>query len=366
MRILVVKLSALGDVIHALPVVTTLKGAYPTSRIDWLVEEMAEPIVRCHPEVDGVLVSRRGGWLADLKKPPRWPVVCRELNDLIRQLRRQKYDLAIDLQGLLKSGIWMSLAPARRKLGYDGTREGSYLFLNDRIPPVSPDLHAVDRYLALVKAVGANASKVDFGLSVLPEARESLRNLIKSSPWDESKPYAVLVPTARWETKEWGAASFASLADRLFDEFGLQSAITGVHEDAPTVEEIMKRMRRQAVNLAGKTDLHTLMALMEGARVVISTDSGPMHLAAAIGTPVVGVFGPTAPWRTGPYGKGHRAIRSSITCSPCFQRQCSHKTCMARVRHQEVLAAVHEVLVQDEPFGIQKEACRFVTRKTRN
>jgi len=351
MKILVIKMSALGDVIQALPVIPALKRAFPHARIHWLVEEVAEPVVRSHPGIDGVLVSRRGKWGRDLRDPRRWRKALGEVGALVGDLRRGGYDLAVDLQGLLKSGIWMALASARRKVGYDGTREGSDVFLTDRVPRVSLDVHAVERYLLLVEAVGAGTGELSFGLSVPAGARSHLRELLVEQGWDSCVPYAVLVPAARWESKQWGAAPFAALADRLVDDLGLHVAITGVQTDRPLVEDIVRRMNHPALDLAGRTDMPTLMALQEEAQVVVSTDSGPMHLAAAMGTPVVALFGPTAPWRTGPYGRRHRVIRAGVACSPCFRRECPHRRCMERIRPEQVAEAVADLMHDAQGAG---------------
>jgi lipopolysaccharide heptosyltransferase II len=259
-------------------------------------------------------------------------------------LRATQYDIAIDLQGLLKSGVWMGLAPARRKVGFNGTREGSHLFLTERVPIGCRDMHAVERYLSLVEAIGAIPSRVDFGLSVSEVARSRLRGMLRKEGWGPGTPYAVLVPGARWETKRWGAASFARMADRLQGTLGLHVAITGVPADRPLAAGILARMREPVLDLTGRTDLPALMALLAEAKVVVSTDSGPMHLAAALGRPAVCLFGPTAPWRTGPYGKGHRVIRAAVSCSPCFRRRCSHSICMGRIRPEEVEEAVMDVV----------------------
>ncbi len=348
MEILVVKMSALGDVIQALPVIPALKQAFPEARLHWLVEEEAEPILRSHSGVDRVLVSRRRGWARELRNPSQWASALRGVGELVSQLRGIRYDIAVDLQGLLKSGLWMGLAPARRKVGFNGTREGSHLFLTERVPVAYPDMHAVERYLSLVEAIGGVTNRVDFGLIPSEEARGRLRGLLQEAGWEPGTPYVVLVPGARWATKRWGEVSFAQVADGLHRTLGLRVAITGVSADRPLARRILQGMREQALDLTGRTDLPALMALLAGAKAVVSTDSGPMHLAAALGTPAVCLFGPTAPWRTGPYGRGHRVIRAAVSCSPCFRRQCPHPICMDRIRPEEVEEAVGEV-VKAEP-----------------
>ncbi len=357
MKILVVKMSALGDVVQSLPVVHALKQGFPQSTIHWLVEEAAEPLVRSHPDVDRVLVSRREKWGRDIRDPRKWRRAGSEIRALKEQLQRKQYDLAIDLQGLLKIGLWMGLSSAHRKAGYDGTREWSHRFLSEKIKGLDFDLHAVERYLVLVEALGGRPAPARFGLSVSEKAREEARRIREADGWDPSAPYAILVPAARWETKRWGEAPFGILADRLVGELGLRVAIAGVGADRPLGEAIRMRMRGAALNLAGRTDLTTLMALLEGARVVVSTDSGPMHLAAALGTPVVAMFGPTAPWRTGPYGRQHRVVREEMACSPCFRRRCSTKQCMKNIRPEAVAEQVEDV-IRDRSLGLRRGSAR--------
>jgi heptosyltransferase I len=345
MDILLIKMSALGDVIHALPVIPSLRRAFPGANIHWLVEETAAPLLHCHPGVNRVLVSHRGKWGRHLRDPRRWLNILLEMWALVRQLRLVHYDLAIDFQGLLKSGVWISLARAKRKVGYDRSRERSHFFLTERVPPVDPDIHAVERYLMLVKSIVGEATEVNFGLSQSHEDRNHLWKMFRSEGLDPSRPYAVLVPAARWETKRWPEESFARLADWLAMELGLQVAITGVEADRPLVARIVNEMGQPSLDLSGRTDVLGLMSLLKGAHVVVSTDSGPMHLAVAVGTPVVAVFGPTAPCRTGPYGEGHRVVRGRVECSPCFRRSCTAMTCMKAIDFHEVAGAVEDVLL---------------------
>lgn len=339
--ILVIKMSALGDVIQALPVIPALKERFPGSRIHWLVEEAAEPVVRCHPGIHRVLVSRRSAWPRDLRKPGAWPMAMSQIRALVAELRRP-YDLAIDLQGLLKSGIWMGVAKARRKVGFKGARERlSRLFLNEAIGGINAELHAVEKYLQLVARLGCSkVERPEFGLRAPREAMARMRSLLASKGWDPDGPWAVLVPCARWASKRWSQAGFARLGDRLVKDLGLQVALVGLGQDKPLLEGITAGMRNRAVNLAGSTDVLSLMAMLEMAKVVVSTDTGPMHMAAALGTPVVALFGPTAPWRTGPYGSNSRVVRQEMSCSPCFRKRCSTRSCMESIDPEHVLDQV--------------------------
>ena len=195
-----------------------------------------------------------------------------------------------------------------------------------------------------------------FGLDVPESSVSEARDLIRDAGGEPDGPLGVLVTGTRWETKLWNDAAFAEVADAMIDRLGLQIAFVGVKGDRDRVERITGRMKNPAMNFAGKTSVRTLMAILKSARVAVSVDSGPMHLAAALGTPVVAVFGPTAPWRTGPYDNGpfankrklHRVVRADSPCSPCFKRVCDRPVCMESIRPEEVVRAVEDVLGRNE------------------
>lgn len=342
-------MSALGDVVQALAVVPAIREGFPGCRIHWLVEETAEPVVRCHPSVDRVLVSKRLGWSQDLRKPRLWPRAVSEVRTLIAALRGP-YDVALDLQGLMKSGIWMGLVRARRKVGFAPARERlSQIFLTERLGGIDRELHAVDRYLELVASLGCpRVRQPDFGIRPPADALDRVRELLASNGCPPFAPLAVVVPGARWETKRWTEDGLARLGDQMAGSLGLEVVFVGVEGDRPLVSRICHRMGNRALNLAGRTDIPGLMALLEMAWVVVSTDSGPMHMAAALGTPVVALFGPTAPWRTGPYGAKHKIVRVNLPCSPCFRRRCSTRQCMHGIEPGEVLSKVEQVLEERE------------------
>ena len=352
MTILIVKMSALGDVVQALPVVSALKEAFGSCSIHWLVEEAAEDVVRSHPGLDRVLVYPRRDWAGAAFKPGEWPRLAADVRRLVRTLRSVEYDMVIDFQGLFKSGFWTKVAAGKRKIGFRGVREFGYLALNERVPSLSPDVHAVERYLHLVQAAsGKKTESVRFGLEVPESSFNMARELIRDAGGEPDKPLGVLVTGTRWKTKHWNDTAFAEVADAMIDRLGLQIAFVGVKGDRDRVERILGRMKNPAMNFAGKTSVRTLMALLKSARVAVSVDSGPMHLAAALGTPVVAVFGPTAPWRTGPYDNGadlHRVVRADSPCSPCFKRVCDRPVCMESIRPEEVVRAIEDVLGRNE------------------
>jgi 3-deoxy-D-manno-octulosonic-acid transferase/heptosyltransferase-1 len=360
-NILIVKLSALGDVTHTLPALTALRRAHPGARIDWLIEEAAAPIVEGHVALDRALVWSRRKFTRALRS---WRIgeAGRILGSFVRELRATRYDLVIDFQALLKSGIWVFLARARRKAGFGrgmDRSEGSYIFLSERIPAVSMEIHALDRGLMLLEALGVRRGPVEYDFPISQGARDQVGELLGvdrrgGCPEGAAAPPALIAmhPMTRWPTKLWTAEAFASTADALMER-GHRVVFTGALQDSGALDAIVGRLRRPALRLDGRLDLKGLAALFERSNVVVSTDTGPMHIAAAVGTPVVALFGPTAPNRTGPHGPGHVVLRAGMACSPCFSRRCERPAaepmaCMHRIPPASVVEAVERVL-HDSP-----------------
>ena len=345
-NILIVKTSAIGDVIHTLPALNALRRKYPEAQIDWLVEEAAADLIIGHRALDTVLVSRRKAWARDLKQG-RVLAAWRGFTDFVKKLRGTEYDLLIDFQGLLKSGIFVGLARAKRKVGFGKGMEHaecSYIFLNEPIPPVNMDQHAAIRELLLLKAIGVESEEVVFDLPVTDEQRKKIGQLLAAEGIDPAKPLVAINPMTTWETKHWRNERFARVADQLLDR-GMAVVFSGGPQDVQAIEGIRGAMTGKAVSLAGRTTLKDLAALYERVDVLITTDTGPMHLAAAAGTPVVALFGPTAPWRTGPFGSGHRILRADIACSPCLKKHCDREhACMAEITVDQVVQAALDVL----------------------
>jgi heptosyltransferase I len=331
-RILLVKLSSFGDVIHALPTLEALRGLYPQGRITWLVEEAFAPLLAGHPALDEVWAIPR---LRFRRQSFRRQAAS--LAGMGSRLRAQPFDLVIDLQGLLKSAVWVALAKSPRKLGYNSTREGSHLALTEKLPPYDPEAHAVERYLNVARYLGAPESPPRFRLAhLLDEASELPVEIM-------TRPYAVLHPGARWPTKLWPAAAWARLAEWLAAR-DLTVALSGSAADQTLADAILAQSQAHILNLAGRTSLGELAALLQVAAFAVTTDTGPMHLAAALGAPVVALFGPTAPWRTGPFGQGHEVVRLGLDCSPCFQRRCPEPRCLTELPAAAAARACEKIL----------------------
>jgi len=339
-NILIVKLSAIGDVIHTLPSLTVLRKRYPDAHITWVIEEDSADIIAGHPFLDRALVSRRKRWLKNLRELRDVRKTIGEVRSFIAALRGRKYDLVVDFHGLLKSSIVVLLSGGRRKLGYDSMQELSGLFLNDKVYE-DMEKHAVDRYLDLPRHLGADTGTPEFRIHIAEENRRRIEHLLEENGINPKDRFIAVNPVALWETKMWDNGKFAQLCDRIVGELKLTVVFTG-GPDRETVEHIRSLMHFPSADIAGRTTLRDLAYLYERSALVVTTDSGPMHVAAAVGTPTVALFGPTDPARTGPYGAGHTVVRKDLSCSPCFLKRCGTRRCMEAISVEEVFRAVQK------------------------
>ncbi len=340
-RVLLVKPSALGDVVHTLPVVATLRRRYPTIRLDWLVEEEAAPLVQGHPAVTEVVVSGRRRWLKDLRQPRKAREALRELSCFLGGLRQRRYDAVLDLQGLLKSALYVVATRAPIRVGLADGREGAPWVLTHRVPVPAQPIHAVERYLALAAAVGASEPVREFIIPIASQDFAVAEALLANC----RRPRVVLHPAARWRTKLWESERWRRLAEALAAD-GAAVILTGSAADETVAGEITQAVQPALRSLVGRLSLKQLAAVLRSVDLMITVDSGPMHLAAAMGTPVLALFGPTDPSRTGPLGPGG-ILRQPLPCSPCLQRKCriaETYRCMREIEVGEVARAARQLL----------------------
>jgi len=340
-RILLIKPSALGDVVHTLPVVATLRRRYPNVALDWLVEEEAADLVRGHPAVSEVLVSGRRRWLRQMRSAATLPAALREARAFLRGLRQRRYGAVLDLQGLFKSALYVLAAGAPLRVGLTDGREGATWALTHRVTPPPQPVHAVERYLALAAAVDATEVVRDFTISLAAEDLDTAEAMRRSV----ASPCVVLHPAARWPTKLWEADRWRAVAAAL-GAAGIGVLLTGSGADRELANTICAGLRPAPRSLAGQLTLKQLSAVLQGADAMVTVDSGPMHIAAAVGTPIVALFGPTDPARTGPCGPA-TILRRALPCSPCLERRCriaEQYRCMRDLTVAEVVGAVQRQL----------------------
>ncbi|MBI5026995.1 MAG: lipopolysaccharide heptosyltransferase I [Nitrospirae bacterium] len=350
-RILIIKPSSLGDIIHSLPFLKAIRDSFPEACIEWVVSKKLKGILEGHPLINNLIIFNKDEWgqFKDISK------TVGEMFAVIKELRAKSFDLVIDLQGLLRSGIISFFASAPVKIGFEEAREGSRLFYNKRIS-VNGSLHAVDKYLEIAKAILKehriqNTEKVEFPLYIDRTAKESVKKLLsETSTYSggrlKEKEYVVIVPSARWQTKRWPAEYFGALIAGL----PIPSVITGGNADKEIAQKVVDSSKGNGIDLSGRTNLKELIALIAGAKAVVSNDSGPMHIAAALNIPVVALFGPTDPEKTGPYGwnrpgaYGLTVLRSSLNCSPCFKKTCKEPICMSAIPVKTVFEELRKYL----------------------
>ena len=325
-KILMVKPSSLGDIVHSLPVLNVLKGCFPDATIHWVVAKGLEGLLEDHPMIDKLWIINKDDW----KKIDKVKTTAHELITLFRKLKAERYDLVIDLQGLMRSGIIAASTRAPMRIGFAEAREGSTMFYTHKVRG-GRNLHAVDRYLKIVEFLGCDIPMVRFPLPM-----HDLSSLL-SIP---SEDYVVLIPGARWSTKKWEPRLFGELASKL----PVRSVVIGSRSDIKDADTIVSLSRDNAVSFAGKTTIRELIDLIQNARCVVSNDSGPMHIAAALNVPVVALFGPTDPQRTGPHGKGHTVIRAEVECSPCLKKRCKDMKCMKEISVERVMKEVKRLV----------------------
>jgi heptosyltransferase I len=362
-RILLIKPSALGDVVHTIPVLPKLRVRFPTAQIDWLLTPENAGLVSHHPDLSGVVLFDRRK-LAQFGR--NWSAT-REPFRLLRRLWGARYDLVIDLHGQMRSVLLTLATGAPVRLGFDrpvgqtqpasehhalrnspqrgwtGAREGSWVAYSHRIPIPTLDVHAIDRYLWLAPILGLDDSPIDSRIYLSPESEATAQQLLEQHGL---RQFCALVPGTIWETKHWPPEQFAAVGVWLKKQ-GFDVVVLGTKRDRKRCEKI-KQICRGAIDLSGQTTAAELAAIVKRAALCVTNDSGSMHLAVALDRPVVSVFGPTNPVHIGPYDRPEAVVRVDLPCSPCnFRRlaQCPHDhACMTRVSATMVIERIESVL----------------------
>ena len=340
-RILIIRLSAIGDVVHTLPAVPLLKKYLPGCHITWVVEQAAADLLRSYDGIDELLVSHRKDWLRLLRKGS--PVAAYEqASAFIRRLRASEYDLVLDFQGLFKSSVLAGLSRGERTIGFANARELAPLFYSENAAAPDFNDHAISRHMGILRHLGIPDGPPVF--SPFWGADEESR-VAAFLAGQAAGPLIVIHPWAAWPTKCWNDGSLAAVADRLQEKFAAAVVFVGAASDRSRAAAVISRMTRSALDLSGRIGLRELACIFARATLVLAMDSGPLHLACAVGSPVVALFGPTAPWRTGPFGSRHSVIRKELACSPCYRKKScplGHHRCMDAITVEEVVGICDE------------------------
>ena len=366
LRILLIKPSALGDVVHTIPVLVKLRARYPNARIDWLITPENADIVRCHPALSNVLLFARRDFS---KRGRRWRALV-AFFDLLKQIRRAKYDLVVDMHGQLRSAFFALVSGAHVRIGFDrpikrgltvsaehdlrnvpshgwrGAREGSWIAYTHRVSIPTLDVHAIDRYLWIGPLLGFDDDPPDLTIHLSSDTVRNVEQLLEEHGVTSDMPLVILVPGTIWETKHWTIDGFAGVARTFLDD-GFAVALAGTKRDQQRCRQIAAAAPG-ACDLSGKTTPAELAALIRRAEVAVTNDSGSMHVAASLGRPMVSVFGPTNPVHIGPYERPESVVRLDLPCSPCNYRRLSQcpfdHACMKQMTPAMVVERVQKIL----------------------
>lgn len=319
--ILVVKPSALGDICHSLPVLDFLHGKFPNALITWVVVKPFAPLLEKHPAINGLVLFERSAG----KKG--FGALVSSTISLVRELRRVRADLAIDLQGLLRSALMTRASGAPVRIGLGDSREGSRWNYTHRVSIPPSAIHAVDRYWQVARALGAPESCGPMNLPIPAVDRDHAWQLISHLP----RPWVILGPGSRWLTKRWLPAHFAEIGKRVCQKTNGSIILVGSPDEAGLSAEVNQTLDGKALDLTGKTTIGVLAGLLSHADLVVANDTGPLHLAVAAGAKVVSPFTCTSVAKTGPYGQSDHAIATTVPCRESFLRECASMKCMAEL-----------------------------------
>lgn len=327
-RILIVLLGAIGDVVRALPLAMRLRAGWPAARLVWAVEPAAAPIVDRHPALDGTIRFER-------------PDGARGLVRFLRDVRSYGPDLTLDLQRHFKSGLtsWRSGAAMRIGFAPANSREGNFLFNNRHVAPVERFSPKVAQFLSFADYLEAPPAPISFGLRLQADEEERVTELLSAV----RGPFAVLFTGSTWPSRSWFPHPTAAVCRELRAR-GLAVVFVGAASERPFATAVIAA-GADAVNLVGRTSLRDVIGILARARITVGPDSGPMHIAAAVGTPVVSFWGATSPARSAPHGSENLVVRGDVPCAPCYLPRCPiGRLCMEKIRPEMVLSRVDEVL----------------------
>jgi lipopolysaccharide heptosyltransferase I len=334
-RVVLIKPSALGDIVQTLPVLTALRRRYPQAHITWLVNRNYEGLLRGHPDLDEVLPFDRGATRHGL-----WKATTGYAR-FLRDFRARRFDLVIDLQGLLRSGLFTAASAAPRRVGLSSAREGAVWFYTDVVRVADfKAIHAVDRYWLVAEALGAGGP-IEFRLPI----REAERVWVDEVIGDCPRPWLAFGVGSRWVTKRWPPEHFAELARRAQAHFGGTVIFVGGTDETELAQSTGQMLASPWRNLSGRTTLPQLTALLARADVMVANDTGPLHLAAALGRPIVAPYTCTKVALNGPYGQAVRAVETRVYCAGSYVKTCPRLDCMAELTPERLWPVLESILL---------------------
>jgi lipopolysaccharide heptosyltransferase I len=338
-NILLIKPSSLGDIVLALPALSALRRNFPNARITWMIRPEFAPLIEGHPHLDEIILFDR----KRLGKAWRHPNAFAALMSLIAQLRRERFDAVLDLQGLFRTASLAWLSGCGQRFGPIWRREFAHFFYTTAVPVEPQWVHVVDYYMKIVETMGARDLAVEFLLPAKPDAAKSAAELLARNNISPGR-YAVLIPGSAQASKCWPAERFGALSNRLARDHGLSIVATGSAAEAPMIDQISHHASSPIVNLAGQTSLPQLVEVLRSARIVISNDTGPGHIAAALGRPLVMMFSWSNPLRVGPYNRPECVVARDMSMRGLANKSTDPRHEIANITLDEVYERVVQQL----------------------
>jgi len=338
-RFLVIRLSAIGDVVRTMPAVKGLRERYPDAYIAWLVEEKSSDILVDCPYLDRVILFPRRQLVG--KSGSR----TRSLKEFVRGLRRERFDTVLDFHGIFKSGMLALLSGAKERIGFHRkyTKEFNFLFVNRPVVPPGKQINRFERNISLVESLDAAPSNLDMEIVIPNDVKRRVGEILE--PFGRDKPLVAIHPTTSRPFKLWDAGNYAKVADKLLADGIAQVLITCGPGERDAAKQVAARMQPPPPPVIQSGSLREYAWLVNQADLYFGGDTGPMHIASAMGTPIVAMFGPTDPVVNGPYRQPHRALYKDLPCSPCKERRCSRNLeCMTAITVDEAYDAILDML----------------------
>lgn len=345
-RICVIKPSALGDVVQSLPLLPVLRERFPSARISWVINHELAELIEGHPHIDELLIFRRRG-------------TARDYLQLLQKLRQREFDLVFDLQGLMRSGVMAAATRAPLRIGLETSREGAGLAYHVTVPKTGRAVSAFQRYWRVAEVLGFAGRTPQ---TIVP-MNESDHTWAANQLGGLTGPVLAIHPGARWITKRWPVEKFAVVANKAMRQYGFSVVILGSKSEMPVASELQNLLQgfvpwKPVLNLTGQTTLKQLSAVLSAVDVVLTNDSGPMHLAAGLGTSVLGVFTCTSSVISGPPGSQHELVATEVPCAASYKKQCPHSgrgnlCCMDELTTERVCQALVRLIDKSQ---LQREA----------
>ncbi|MGH7855419.1 MAG: glycosyltransferase family 9 protein [Candidatus Binatia bacterium] len=329
-RILIVLHGSIGDVTRALPLAAMLRGAFPHAFLAWSIEPACFPLLQGNNAVDEIIVLERRRW---------W----RNAGSFLTRVRAGNFDLVLDLQRLFKSGFisWWSGAGQRIGFHRQDSKEFNWLFNNLHIPAYGEKIPKIEHYLKFADFLGIERSPLEWQFNLTAGEQAAIGRHLSHI----GGSFAVLFVGTRWESKQWFPSQISQCADQLQADYELESVLLGSRDDQPVAQEVEALSRSKVTNLVGRTTLREAIGVIQRSRVAVGPDTGLMHIAAALRTPVISLWGATSPQRTGPYGYAELVLQGKAPCVPCHRRTCSiGRVCLQSITTEQIGAKIRKVL----------------------